>query len=276
VPRILEQQRAGAATARNAGAAVAKSPLLLFLDDDMIAERNLLQLHLRRHTESPGAIVLGAIPVHPASPPSFMTKGLKRWADRRHEVFTASACSIPVTEVLTGHMSMARATFDVLGGFDTRFTAGGSFGGEDIEFGWRARQLGVPIVYEGAAVTHQFYAKTFLSLARNIRQAATADMLMADKHEEVRELLPLGRTQLLSVWEHSVLRATLAMPRASKVVVTPLMLCLELTARLRLSGSILENLHALCRAHLYGLGMRDALHVICRAPQAGAPDSLVE
>ena len=117
-----------------------------------------------------------------------MTTGLARWAENRHEKFSDQAHSIPVTEVLTGHMSMSRETFDLLAGFDPRFTAGGTFGGEDIELGWRARELGVSIIYEPEAVAHQFYEKTFLALAKNIRHAGAADAVMAEKHEEARKI----------------------------------------------------------------------------------------
>ena len=45
--RVLSQPGQGAARRRNAGAAAARGDLLVFLDDDMAAEPQLLQAHLQ-------------------------------------------------------------------------------------------------------------------------------------------------------------------------------------------------------------------------------------
>jgi GT2 family glycosyltransferase len=92
------------------------------------------------------------MPVHDSSPPSFLTEGLSRWATARHARLSRSGAVPEFGDVLTGHLSLARATFGKVGGFDQDFTAGGTFGGEDIEFGYRAVEAGVPLVYAADAV----------------------------------------------------------------------------------------------------------------------------
>jgi GT2 family glycosyltransferase len=269
---VLEQENAGAATARNRGARPASAPLLLFLDDDMIAAGDLLGSHLARHAARPGAIVLGAIPVHTDSPRSFLTEGLSRWAERRHAFLSNVPCAdgpsgtvpergapeVPADEVLTGQLSLARSTFEALGGFDPRFTADGTFGGEDVELGWRAKRLGIPIAYEPRAVSRQVYDKTFRSLCRDIRQSGAADVRMARLHPEIREKLLLGRLSSLSRWERRAARLTLAHPRLAAILAAPVVAFLDLAARLHATGRVFEHLHAICRAHFYALGILDA------------------
>jgi len=91
---VLEQANSGAATARNQGARHTRAGLLLFLDDDMIAAPDLLARHLQRHADQAGAIVIGNLPVHPDSPRSFLTVGLARWVDRRHDLLAPGLAAL--------------------------------------------------------------------------------------------------------------------------------------------------------------------------------------
>ena len=68
-----------------------------------------------------------------------------------------SADEIEIGEMLTGQLSIARETYERLGGFDGSFTREGLFGGEDTDFGYRARQAGLRVVFDPEAVTHQYY-----------------------------------------------------------------------------------------------------------------------
>jgi GT2 family glycosyltransferase len=256
--RVLEQPTAGAAAARNRGARAAAAPLLLFLDDDMIAAPGLLQAHVDHHAKAPGTIVIGAVPVDPSSPVSFLTAGLAAWAERRDARLSAPGASVPVEDVLTGQISVARVTFEALGGFDPRFTAGGAYGGEDVDLGWRARRQGIPIVYEPRAVSYQVYDKTFAALRRDVRSAGAADVRMARLHPEIVPSLLLGRSASLPGWQGRVLRLTLARPALASALLAPALSLLNVAARAGYRGRLLEDLHGVARAHLYGLGMKDA------------------
>jgi GT2 family glycosyltransferase len=255
--KIVEQPHFGLSRARNRGVEESSAPLLLFLDDDMFAEPELIETHLARHLSQPGCLVMGAIPVHPESPRSFMTVGLARWAERRHELLSSSGKAVPPLEMLCGHMSSSRENFELLGGFDTKLTAGGSFGGEDLDFGWRARERGIPIVYEPHAVALQLYSKGFPALAQDIRQSATADLYLVAKHPEAGRILRSSRLGALGPWQTRFFRSTLAAPLLSRLVVAPLLAFMAVAAHLGLKGKFLEKLHGLSWAHLYGLGIRD-------------------
>ena len=255
---VLEQPNAGAAAARNRGARAAAAALLLFLDDDMIAAPDLVASHLDRHAASPGAIVLGAIPVDDSSPRSFLTTGLSAWAARRDARLSAAGAEVPADDVLTGQISMGRASFDALGGFDPRFTAGGAYGGEDVDFGWRARRMGTPIVYEPRAISRQVFDKTFPALGRDVRHAGAADVRMVRLHPEMAPHLLLGRVESLAGWQGRALRLTLRWTFVAAFLLAPVLFALDLAARTHRSGRLLEDLHGVARAHLYARGMKDA------------------
>jgi len=59
--QCLKQTKPGAAAARNCGIESCKSQILLFLDDDVIAEPDLVQQHLNSHLLQPGSAILGHV-----------------------------------------------------------------------------------------------------------------------------------------------------------------------------------------------------------------------
>jgi glycosyltransferase involved in cell wall biosynthesis len=239
---VIEQVRSGAATARNRGAGSTTAPVIVFLDDDMVPAPDCLAAHEATHAAHPGALVLGHMPVHPNSPRSFLTEGLARWAGRRHARLSAPGASPRFDDVLTGHLSIARATFSRLGGFDPAFTAGGTFGGEDIEFGWRALEAGIPVVYAADAVAEQVFAKGFRALARDIRHGALADAALERKHAGVTGLAPGGAAFALSR----------RFPRLASAAAEPLVALLDRAARRGATGPGWEALHDLTRRVLAG------------------------
>lgn len=143
--KVVEQENRGAAAARNAGARLAGGEILLFLDDDMEADPHLLAEHARSHAAGASAVV-GHIPLHPDSPRNFLSAEVGRWAERRRARLAKPGTQLLLLDLLTGNLSVRRDVFERLGGFDQRFTEGGSFGNEDLDFGYRLLGSGVAVV----------------------------------------------------------------------------------------------------------------------------------
>jgi glycosyltransferase involved in cell wall biosynthesis len=177
--RIVEQENSGAAVARNRGAALAKGEILLFLDDDMMAAPGLVRQHALSHSAGADA-VLGHIPLDPESPPSFLSRGVARWAEDRMKHLKAGG-ELTLFDLLTGQLSVRRELFEALGGFDEAFTSGGQFGDEDLDFGVRLLGRG-GVVFNPDAVSFQRYVVTPRQLLRQWSDAGRADVLFAAKH----------------------------------------------------------------------------------------------
>ena len=180
---VIEQPNQGAAEARNVGARAAAGEVLLFLDDDMEAEGRLLAEHDRSHREG-GDLVVGDMPVHPDSPPGLLSWGVGYWAESRRQRLLETGEEIGLDDLLTGQISIGREDFVRLGGFDTTFTREGLFGGEDIDFGYRALKAGLKAVFNPGAITYQYYAVDPASYLRRARETGRSEEELVLKHPE--------------------------------------------------------------------------------------------
>jgi glycosyltransferase involved in cell wall biosynthesis/peptidoglycan/xylan/chitin deacetylase (PgdA/CDA1 family) len=189
---VIECPNGGAAVARNIGARAARGDYLIFLDDDMEAGPELLAEH-ERSLRGGAEMVLGHMPLHPDSPDNLLSQGVGRWAEKRRKRLESIAGEVPVTELNTGQMSVSRAVFERLGGFDSSFTREGLYGGEDQDFGYRVGREGLRVVFNPAAVSRQFYAVDPAAYTRRTEEAGRAARQLQAKHPELTQDLGAGR-----------------------------------------------------------------------------------
>lgn len=198
---VLEQANSGAGAARNAGAAAASGEILLFLDDDMEAEPSLLAEHDRSQRAGTD-LVIGDLPLHPDSPRNVLSLAVASWARGRRDRLERSH-DVPLADLLTGQMSISREAFDQLGGFDASFTRDGSFGGEDIDFGYRVLKAGLHVEFNPAAISRQYFDVDPAVYLRRELDAGRAAQELALKHPERADQIRGGlrfttrRTRLL-------------------------------------------------------------------------------
>jgi peptidoglycan/xylan/chitin deacetylase (PgdA/CDA1 family) len=105
-------------------------------------------------------------------------------------------------DLVGGHLSLRRAIFDQVGGFDRRFTHAGSYGDEDLDLGTRLADE-FDVRFNPQAIAHQRYVVTPAQNIEQWYQAGRADVAFARKHpRRARELFELHgaatrRTRLL-------------------------------------------------------------------------------
>jgi glycosyltransferase involved in cell wall biosynthesis/peptidoglycan/xylan/chitin deacetylase (PgdA/CDA1 family) len=178
--RVIEQPNRGAAAARNRGAAEARHDTLLFLDDDMLCAPDMLGEHARLYLDGADAVV-GDARRDPGSPPGFMSDSNEAWLRRRGGPLT-------LFDIWTGQLSVRRAVFEEIGGFDESYTAPSAFANEDADLG--IRLLGrYDVRHNPAAISYQRYVVSPRELIRRAPLRAVGDVRLANKHPEVARSL---------------------------------------------------------------------------------------
>jgi len=153
--RLIEELNPGSASACHAGAVAARSPLIMFVDDDMEAVPELIEQHLAAHKQNPGVCVLGQILSAQGKHPfermlAYIFDGPRKTLGNREP---------EASDYWSGNVSMPRELYLGLGGYDQVFAKLGY--GKDIDFGKRLLESGGKMVFVPEAVTYHNFSERF-------------------------------------------------------------------------------------------------------------------
>ena len=180
--RLIQQEHAGPGAARNRAVAESSSPLVLFLGDDMVPQRELVERHLARHAREPAreVAVLGRIMWHHDVP----RDRLHRWLDWSAALFDYRLLERQDDDdagwgrFYSSNVSMKRELFTTTGGFDTDF----KFDYEDLDFAYRLNERGMRLLYERDASAEHLHIYDWDAVVRRYESRAAAERLMMSKH----------------------------------------------------------------------------------------------
>jgi len=157
VIRHVGSKARGVARARNEAAGLARHPVLVFTDDDVLVDRSWLGRLVRALLAAgENAVVTGrVVPGDPEAEDAFTTTLKGGDAPR---VYRGRLRTDPL---VTFNMALPRALFERIGGLDPRLGPGTTFpGGEDNDFGFRVLESGCDIVYvPDAVVIHRAWRR---------------------------------------------------------------------------------------------------------------------
>ncbi len=108
---VAVQPNAGPAAARNRGAELARAELILFVDDDVIASRDLVEQHLASHSAvgGPELVVIGPM----LNPPDFKMSSWIRWEQamlyKQYGAMERGLFKPTFRQFYTGNASLPRA-----------------------------------------------------------------------------------------------------------------------------------------------------------------------
>jgi GT2 family glycosyltransferase len=188
--RVLHQENGGLAAARNAGLAVARGRFVLLVNDDTLADPELVATHLAAHAEhartgAAGIAVLGTF----EQPPAALDNALMRVLEDDTLVFCYSQLKPGALHdwnaFWTCNVSVATADVRAVGGFDESFRR---YGCEDTDLAWRLHEeRGLRVLYEPRARARHEHVLDLDALARRNRSVGRAWTRMFRKHPRTLE-----------------------------------------------------------------------------------------
>lgn len=154
----LTESRQGASFARNTGAAIAKAPLLCFMDDDAVAEPSYLERILAFFDQHPEAAGLGGriIPRYIPAEPKWMSHFVSSLVgnfDYSPELKEFAPGKYP----LESNMIVRKEDFDAIRGFNTDLPGVKGtlrIGGEGKDFFLRLQARGKTVWYDPNVIVH--------------------------------------------------------------------------------------------------------------------------
>jgi GT2 family glycosyltransferase len=155
--RWFSQANRGPAAARNVGIQMAGGEYVVFIDDDVVPEPQLLAEHARSHHETGrDVVVLGPL----LTPEGFEMAPWVRWEQemlmKQYKAMLRGEWSATARQFYTGNASLRRSHILAAGGFDEGFRRA-----EDVELAYRLADKGLNFVFNMQAAGMHFAERSF-------------------------------------------------------------------------------------------------------------------
>ncbi len=198
--RSLIQANKGPASARNAGIQKAVGEFIVFIDDDVVVEPQLLEEHARSHHEAGrDVVVLGPL----LTPVGFEMAPWVRWEQemlmKQYSAQLRGDWSATARQFYTGNASLRRSHILAAGGFDEGFRRA-----EDVELAYRLANNGLEFVFNIAAAGMHFADRSYRAWLDAAYTYGRNDVIFARDRNQ-KWLLPTIRREFLE--RHFLIRS---------------------------------------------------------------------
>src|SRR3954451_1704104 len=184
--RVVVQPQSGQARARNAAVAAASAPLVLLLDDDMVAAPELVAAHLAAHAAAPGPVAaLGRIGRSlPEGIDRFALFRGRQWSD--HYERLRSRAPGP-RDCYSGNLSLPRGAFEAVGGFSTDL-----YDELDIDLALRLARKSLGFVSAPDALATEHQREDWREIGRDARRRGAETVELYRRYPEILPTSRLG------------------------------------------------------------------------------------
>jgi GT2 family glycosyltransferase len=196
----LTQSNRGPAAARNAGVQKAIGEFIVFIDDDLVPEPQLLEEHARSHQEAGrDVVVLGPL----LTPEGFEMTPWVRWEQemlmKQYNALGRGHWPASARQFYTGNASLRRSHILAAGGFDEGFRRA-----EDVELAYRLANNGLEFVFNIEAAGMHFADRSYRAWLDAAYTYGRNDVIFARDRNQ-KWLLPTIRQEFLD--RHFLIRS---------------------------------------------------------------------
>lgn len=208
VRAIVFPENRGRVAALNAGFGEATGDVLIRCDDDLAPRPDYLANHVAHHRGEPVGVIGLVRNVFPD------TSYARTYGSQIDTTFRDEAYRVPPEgrwRYWSANVSVSKSTHDLIGPYDRDYRA---YGWEDVDWGYRLAEAGIPIVFDPALETDHHIAATTTKI-RTLRSyhSGAAQHVFEGKHGVIERSQPEP-----SLWNRAVslLGDHLTLPRVEK------------------------------------------------------------
>lgn len=194
---IFNQKHKGPAAARNLGLKNAKGEIVLFLGDDIIANKKLLAEHAswQKKFSKENIAVLGYV----TWSPEIEVTELMNWLEENGIQFAYKDLKrkriAKFTHLYTSNISFKKNFLIENGLFDEDFPYAAY---EDLELGYRLHKKGLKILYNQRAIGYHYHKITMEDLNGRLIKVGQSAKILFRKHPELKDKVAIAS---LTTWQ---------------------------------------------------------------------------
>lgn len=235
--RCIRQPNGGPAKARNTGFRFSRGGIVIFVDDDIISGRDLIQQHVIAHRKRPQSVIFGRCPLVPVEAETPFYRYINSLSNDPGEGVAEEFIESPL--VASGHLSVERQTFAAMGSVYSEHLV--TPGAEEFELSCRLRRERIPILLGTGIVGMHSQAVDLQAICRQQHKYGFGCAEVFQKCPETREMAELKdiinrayegwrRIMGLAAVQHG---AALTAPLLRKLSIHAAMLVEQITPRTR-------------------------------------------
>ena len=187
------EKNSGPAAARNRGMALAQAPLVIFVGDDILPDRYLIEGHITAHRlySSEQAAVLGKVAWPNDLPVNTLMAHIDGIGAQQFSYhYFKDGETYDYRHFYTANLSLKR---DFLLSEDKGFDTGFPYAAfEDVELSYRLAKRGLKIYYASALLGQHYHYHTIWTFSTRQYRAGLMACILVEKHPEIREMI-MGR-----------------------------------------------------------------------------------